>query len=282
MKITKILAAASAVIMMLSCPVNVSAETARDIVARAEFELPEADASQSGLKVIEGKAYKYNSKGIPSVYTGKIKTTKGTKYYIGGSQWFGWMKISGSWYYFDPSDAGFMATSKAKTSLGTYYFSDTGAWNGKYSAYAKAPKDFSICLDMRTDDMHFNFDTEDRLIIDYFSLRNMSLYKKKLNISSMDRQILYDMFMSCKMDKIDTVLDSECLSDEGSDSTADMTFRIDVYADRNDIVITGDSTMYDHYEKNSQVQSAAYYIAFIDNYTKTLPAYKTIMKNYGE
>lgn len=286
MKLKRFFAAFAAAVMMLCSVSSVSAESVLDKVTMRYYKTPAADASLSGKKLIGGRLFVFDSEGVPSPYTGKYKTNKGTRYFIDGSPWFGWMKISGAWYYFDPSNGGYMAVSTAKTALGTYKFSEDGKWTGKYTASAKAPSDFSLYVHNYGDNIDEIFDTGDnKLMLNYFTLDNEKSYTKRIAVSKADKQILYDMFMSCNVNKIKTVLDGETLSAANGSNEYYApqnlkSFCISVNANGKNYTVKGDNSMYSFYDDSTEVRSMAYYTAFINNYMETMSAYKTIMKAY--
>ena len=74
---------------------------------------------------IDGKVYRFGPRGY--VVTGWYREGDQWSYYgLDGAQAFGWARIRGTWYYFDPS-SGAMRTGWLPEGGYTYYLSQSGA-----------------------------------------------------------------------------------------------------------------------------------------------------------
>lgn len=273
MKITAAIAAAMLIIAPLS---GINAAAYSDPVTLQEIPIPSYDSGFTGVKLVDGRMYRIeNGTAVP--YSGFAKVTGGTKYYISGSQWFGWLKSSGKWYYFDGDNQGFMATDKARTGAGTYYFGEDGAWSGRLSAKAKVPEDFSfkwkelsygafLSIDSATGVLSNGESGHDNLAENFFD--------RNVNISEKDKQIIYDCLISCGADTLAGELTGSAIDENYTANTDTVTYEMSFTANGSAHTVTGDSSMYGYYDSSSDVRHMAYLNAFFCNYISEFPEYE--------
>lgn len=221
-------------------------------------------------------------------YTGRVKINGKTKFYDNGVLWTGWRKIGGKWYYFDPESDGIMAEEKAKTSLGYYYFDEDGAWNGKVSKSALCPEDFEFMMsDIAEGLFGFEINTFDGL------LKVPNLYNdddsRSISLSKRDKQIFYDVIMSCKLTEIENDLFADHLYEINADSFSDddvvligasdaSIYTTKFSADGENYKVTGGYEMYWYYpyENSGDVRNYAHFLAFARRYVWDMPEYSEI------
>lgn len=250
-----ILAGLTALLMIAPCSVS----AAIDPVTHREIKPVTAEAKDSGPVMIKGRMY-YADSGNVTLYTGMVKGNDGTRFYLGGSRWFGWMKISGGWYYFDPKQDGKMATGTINTAAGTYKMSASGEWTGTLAKTAKAPADFRLVYTNTTDRGYIMFDTDGYLTNAPSSdTDDKDLYTAAIPVTEKDRQIMYDMLISCKADKV-SGREKAPVQISASWSAGKASFGLDEAA-------------YKDYGKDSGVTAAAYYRTFIESFIYSLPQY---------
>lgn len=294
MKLSKITAALSAAVMaagMLTAPV--SAEPPRDPFTRDSYSVD--DELENGLSFY-GELLVMTDDNGSNGYTGLIKLGDKKKYYETGYLWTGWRKIGGKWYYFDPDNGGVMAEEKAKTALGTYYLDEDGAWNGKVSRSALLPDDFTMIWELeKLGNESVMFNTSANSIT--FHSSNQGFYEidsdinfhavEEFTMSRMDKQIFYDVLMSCGLNR-DLALSgyeiSKTVPDDFYYTYYDYCDTYDIFFDENDNHwrTYGDENMYQFYGINEDVRNFAYFMAFTRSYVSELPQYAKLSDSYSE
>lgn len=249
---------------------GMTASAAVDPVTREVFDVPAAGIGQAGFTEADGRLFSYNA-GEVVPYSG-IMAAEGERYfYSEGCKWFGWKKIDGKWYYFDPAAKGAIAKERAETALGVYYIEESGAWEGRYTARAKAPEDFSFSYGVHEYGSSYSLQSDTGELITNLSWdEGQGEYNGKVNVTNKDKQIIYDTLMSCGGDKLTTPLTGEALIG-GNQNTDIGRFEVKFTAGGKSYSISGDSAMYQLYGKNEQVTSCAYIRAFLEDYIRTFP-----------
>ena len=93
------------------------------------FDPDDNGAAVTGMKVIDGNAYNFDSNGILIPLKAGMHVVDGRKYYVlsDGSCYSGWLQLTSDWrLYFDPADGFAAATGIRKIGTDTYYFDDNG------------------------------------------------------------------------------------------------------------------------------------------------------------
>lgn len=253
----------------MTMPCTVSA--AVDPVTHKEIKEVTVPKNAKDLTLINGRMY-YVADGKATPYTGIAAEDVGQRFYLGGSRWFGWMKVNGQWFYFDPANKGIMAKGTFTTRTGTYKVSASGAWTGTVSKKAEIPEDFRLTYENRGNGVLL-FDTEGFIVDSHTdSADDMDRLRLSVSVSDMDRQVMYDMLMSVSLDK--------------SAASAGDGVKIAARWGTNAVDICLDEKAYAKYGKDSAVTASAYYRTFIESYVFSLPQYsrleseKLITPNY--
>ncbi|MBR4223856.1 MAG: hypothetical protein IKR73_03500 [Oscillospiraceae bacterium] len=260
--ITKCISAViCAVLMTVPCTAYSGVYAATDPVTRREIKEAEVPKGAKGTTLINGRMY-YVENGKAYLYTGTVKDKDGVRFYYGGSRWFGWMKISGQWYYFDPAKTGLMAKGSFTTAAGTYKVSASGAWTGDLSKDAKMAEDLRIVYETSQGGC-LVFDT-DGTITDSLTADpdDMERHRMSVDVDERDKQIMYDMLISTSLDK--------SAANSGKD------FKITVTRGKDKITIGLDDKTYEKYGTDKAVTSSAYYRTFIESYIHALPQYSRL------
>ncbi|MCM1579320.1 MAG: hypothetical protein NC078_11025 [Ruminococcus sp.] len=247
-----------------------SAGAENDFVSREYYELPEMGAGNRGVMERDGRMFSYEN-GFVTPFDGVTDIGGECYCYAEGCKWFGWRKMGGEWYYFDPSDNGKMATDKAKTALGTYYFADNGAWDGRYTSKAKAPADFVFSVRLYSYGNMLILDSGAGLLTNADSGADMpdEYFTMPAKVNVKDRQIIYDTLMSCGIDRINTPLTGAAVAPEATLNTDLPRFAVMFTANGKSYELTGDYGAFVKYGENADVNEAAYVTAFLQDYVKT-------------
>ncbi|MBQ5316324.1 MAG: hypothetical protein J6I96_02110 [Oscillospiraceae bacterium] len=249
-----------AALMLLCVPNTIYA--AKDPVTRAEFKEAGKQDGVNGMKAVDGKMY-YFTDGIPELYTGLVKDEKGSRYYVNGSPWFGWMKAGGKWYYFSPEKGGLMATGTVETGAATYRLAADGSWDGGISKIGKAPADFSVSYKKMSEERYFEFDSTKKAIVNAPSDSEADKYTLSVNVTAKDVQILYDMLMTCRVSELSSAIGT---------STGE-TFAVNATFGGKKLSIVANEGVYSLYKDNSDIRSLAYYTAFMEQYIEAMPQF---------
>ena len=261
-----------AALMLLAVPDKIYA--AYDPVTRKEFKEAEKQDGVSGMKAVDGRMYSFTD-GVPELFSGVVRDDKGTRYYINGSPWFGWMKLSGKWYYFSPEKGGNMASGTVETGAGTYRLAQDGSWDGGITKIGKAPTDFSVSYRIMSDDRYFEFDSKKKIIINAPSYNDSSKYTLPVDVTAKDVQILYDMLMTCRVSELDSSIGTA-----NGDS-----FSINATFGGKELSIVANEGIYSRYSDSANIRAVAYYTAFLEQYLQTVPQYaqsEQDRRNYSE
>ncbi|MBQ5312308.1 MAG: hypothetical protein ILP19_09785, partial [Oscillospiraceae bacterium] len=184
-------------------------------------------------------------------------------YYVDGCPWFGWMKISGKWYYFSPEKGGNMATGTVETGAGTYRLAADGSWDGGITKIGKAPADFVVVYKQMRDDRYFEFDSSKKKLINAPSDSEIDKYTLDVNVTAKDVQIFYDMLTSCRVSELDS-----SVMNAGGDS-----FSVYAKYSGKELRIVANEGIYSGYSENANIRAIAYYTAFLEQYLTNLPQY---------
>lgn len=271
--IKKALSLGCALAVVFSVSTTASAMT--DIVSREYYELPEAGVGTSGIIEKDGRMFSYEN-GEVTAFSGIMSLNGGTFCYAEGCKWFGWKKIDGSWYYFDPANGGDMAKEKAKTVMGTYYFDEKGAWDGRYTSKAKAPGDFAFSMGVYDYGSWLSLDSLTGVLSNGESgIEDLpeGYFDRTVKVSVKDRQIIYDTLMSCGCDKLTAPVTGAAVN-PGAAVDSDITrYELKFTAGGKSCSVTGDRAAFAKYGENREVNDFAYVTVFITEYIKTFPAY---------
>lgn len=244
---------------LLTVPVN----AVTDPVTRQEIPSASSKGSVSGIKRIDGRAYSFDN-GVGEPFTGKVKFGSDYYYFISGSPWFGWAKISGSWYYFAPDNGGKMATGKFRTATGIYSFGSDGRWTGQYSKSAKANSDFYVEYTVSSSKGVLSLNTKTKKLINSPKKDGLSKYTVPVTITSKDKQIIYEMFCECALNSMKSNLDY------GGSETISVTAKL---AGGTFTAATG-SDSYKKYATDKDVRTYSYFTAFMNHFITALPEYE--------
>ena len=253
--------------------VNIAAAdtyAATDPVTREEVSDTATAKLDSGMRKINNRMYKFSG-GKGELYTGRVKNADGTRYYVNGSPWYGWLKLGTEWYYFRPDKSGVMAVGESvRTVTGTYKFDKYGRWTGSLTKSSKANKDFYVKYTAESVESYIFLDTKEKMITWAPSPDERLDYTILASINAKDKQIIYEMFMECGLNGMTSDFD---YSGEGN-------IDLRVKLSGGEFSLNCGMDAYEHYRSDKDVQKLAYFTAFLENYIRSLPEYD-VLNNYS-
>lgn len=273
-KIAGAVSAACCALAVSAASLGITAFAGEDIVSREYYEPPAAGVGTAGIIEKDGRMFFYEN-GEVRAFSGIMSLNGGTYCYTEGCKWFGWKKIGGNWYYFDPADNGNMAEEKAQTALGTYYFDENGVWDGRYTSKAKAPADFAFSMGIYSYGSRLTIDSGAGVLSNAESGLDVpeGYFDRSIKVGVKDRQIIYDTLMSCGIDRITAPVTGAEVN-PGAVLNTDVTrYEVKFTAAGKNYSVDGDRAAFAKYGENKDVNDFAYVTAFIAEYAKTLPAY---------
>lgn len=129
---------------------------------------------------------------VNSDYTGFTKSSKGKRYYINGRRVYGWCKIGGSWYHFDPYN-GLMSSGKTNVCGTDLVFDKNGRWSGKIPKDAAVSEPVVLKVFCRSNYYGFYASVDADEI--YYGSKGMGEIHDIIDIPKEDRYILYLMLL---------------------------------------------------------------------------------------